>query len=76
MCFLVRGTQIIRDMYFVSRGTHITRVCVSLVGDMCFLNRGTLFTRDMCFPGRGRLQESIFLKRSNLLTFLSYLLQL
>ena len=54
---MVRGTQIIRDMYFVSRGTHITRVCVSLVGDMCFLNRGTLFTRDMCFPGRRRLQE-------------------
>ena len=76
MCFLVRRTQIIRDMYFVSRGTHITRVCVSLVGDMCFLNRGTLFARDMCFPGRGRLQESIFLKRSNLLTFLTYLLQL
>ena len=57
-------------------GEHITRVCVSLVGDMCFLNRGTLFTRDMCLPGRGHLQESIFLKRSNLLTFLTYLLQL
>ena len=53
MCFLDGGTQIIRDMYFVGRGTHITRVCVSLVGYMCFLDRGTHITRDMCFPGRG-----------------------
>ena len=53
MCFLGGGTQIIRDMYFVGRGTHITRVCVSLVGNMCFLDRGAHITRDMCFPGRG-----------------------
>ena len=69
MCFLGRGTQITRDMFFLCSGTRFTR-------DRIFLVRGTLFTRDMCFPDRGRLQESIFLKRSNLLTFLTSLLQL
>ena len=33
-------------MFFLGRGTHITR-------DMFFLGRGTHITRDMCFQGSG-----------------------